>query len=162
MDDQWPTIIDPDGILRINLRRLRKGRRDRDPLLTQQQVATGMTQLGFDWVRQTVGQIETGDRRVTAAELIGLALVLGKPPIWFLLPHGADHHTQIAVGNRHITAEEWTILLDPQHDTQRIEALEQTLRNASFSIESVRESIKGISPSLFKAFGIERTPDGEH
>jgi transcriptional regulator with XRE-family HTH domain len=45
--------------------------------LGQESLATRMQALGFDgWTRQTVGSTEKPTRRVTAAEVVGLALAL--------------------------------------------------------------------------------------
>ncbi len=38
--------------------------------------AERMRALGFQWVRQTVGEIEHGQRRIAAEEIFGLAQVL--------------------------------------------------------------------------------------
>jgi transcriptional regulator with XRE-family HTH domain len=45
--------------------------------LSQESVAVRMRALGFEWwTRQTVGSTEKPSRRVTAAEIVGLALAL--------------------------------------------------------------------------------------
>jgi transcriptional regulator with XRE-family HTH domain len=43
----------------------------------QEHVAARMRDLGHNWVRQTVSEVERGRRRVTATELFSLTLVLG-------------------------------------------------------------------------------------
>lgn len=43
--------------------------------LSQDDVAARMVALGYDWHRATVSAVERGTRRVTAEELLGLALV---------------------------------------------------------------------------------------
>lgn len=44
----------------------------------QEVLAQRMRKLGFDaWIRQTVGSVEQGKRRVTVDELLGLAECLG-------------------------------------------------------------------------------------
>lgn len=49
--------------------------------LTQDTVADRMRQSGFSyWRQQTTGATERGERRVTAAELVVLAAVLGVEP----------------------------------------------------------------------------------
>jgi transcriptional regulator with XRE-family HTH domain len=63
----------PYGV--VLARRIRSARRDRE--LSQESVAARMRALGFDWwTRQTVGSTEKPTRRVTAAEVVGLALIL--------------------------------------------------------------------------------------
>jgi transcriptional regulator with XRE-family HTH domain len=44
--------------------------------LSQASVAARMNQLGFPWIRQTVGDCESGRRQVSAPELLGLAHAL--------------------------------------------------------------------------------------
>jgi hypothetical protein len=56
-------------------RRIQATRRVKE--LSQESVAARMRALGFDgWTRQTVGSTEKPTRRVTAAEVVGLALAL--------------------------------------------------------------------------------------
>jgi len=60
------------GVVAANIRaaRSRKG-------LTQDALAARMRHLGFTaWLRQTVPSVEKGRRRVTADEILGLALAL--------------------------------------------------------------------------------------
>jgi len=45
--------------------------------LEQADVAERMARLGHPWTRQTVGEVERGQRNVTAAELLAVALALG-------------------------------------------------------------------------------------
>lgn len=88
-------LFTADEVLASNLRRIRRRRFwDRrytvhDPLgghddpavptddLEQEHVAARMRDLGHNWVRQTVSEVERGRRRVTATELFSLTLVLG-------------------------------------------------------------------------------------
>ena len=59
----------------ILARRIRGARAEKG--LGQELIAARMRALGFDgWTRQTVGSTEKPTRRVTAAEIIGLALAL--------------------------------------------------------------------------------------
>lgn len=44
--------------------------------ITQSALADRMRALGFQWEQQTVGMVEKGKRRVTAEEILGLALAL--------------------------------------------------------------------------------------
>src|SRR5262249_40825084 len=61
----------PDEILRGNIGAA-MGRRK----LTQPDLAARMTALGYKWIRQTVGDVQSGRRSLRAAELYGLALAL--------------------------------------------------------------------------------------
>jgi transcriptional regulator with XRE-family HTH domain len=54
-----------------NLKSLRERKK-----LTQGDLATDMTRLGLAWLRETVGQIERGVRRVTLEEALALSVVL--------------------------------------------------------------------------------------
>ena len=58
-------------VLAANLRSLRDRRG-----LTQGELAGDMQRLGFAWLRETVGQIETGRRRVALEEALALSVVL--------------------------------------------------------------------------------------
>jgi transcriptional regulator with XRE-family HTH domain len=94
----------PDEVLAANLRMVRRRRfwdqrytlDGGDELsevaaedLEQEHVAARMRDLGHRWVRQTVSEVERGNRRVTAAELLSLALVLGASIGHLLEPHGS-------------------------------------------------------------------------
>lgn len=58
---------------------------------SQAEVAAAMSELGFkDWRRQTVGNSEKGTRRVTAEELVGLALVLNVKPERLIWPESGE------------------------------------------------------------------------
>lgn len=54
--------------------------------LKQSEIAVRMRVLGFSWHPQTVGEVEKGNRRVAAEELLGLALALGTNISSLLLP----------------------------------------------------------------------------
>jgi hypothetical protein len=43
---------------------------------TQAQLAEDMQRLGFPWLRETVGQVEAGRRRITLEEAFALSVVL--------------------------------------------------------------------------------------
>ena len=45
--------------------------------LKQSEVAARMRALGYSWHPQTVGEVEKGNRRVVAEEILGLSLALG-------------------------------------------------------------------------------------
>jgi transcriptional regulator with XRE-family HTH domain len=55
--------------------------------LEQAHVAARMRDLGHRWVKQTVSEVERGNRRVTAAELLSLTVVLGATIADLLDPH---------------------------------------------------------------------------
>jgi hypothetical protein len=72
-------------ILADNIRSARVQRRD----FEQQDLADRMRELGYKWVRQTVGEAENGRRRLTGDEIFALALALNTtvqrlmtPPLW--------------------------------------------------------------------------------
>jgi transcriptional regulator with XRE-family HTH domain len=71
----------PDEMLAGNIAAARARRK-----LQQSNLAARMTALGYKWVRQTVGEIENGNRRVTAAELYGLAIALEIPVTLLVVP----------------------------------------------------------------------------
>ena len=66
------TSTSPGEILAGNIRAAR-GRK----ALEQQDVADRMRALGWTWVRQTVGEVEKNRRRLSTAEIYGLAIALG-------------------------------------------------------------------------------------
>ncbi len=51
---------------------------------TQEQLARGMSTVGFDWKRITVAEVEAGSRRVSLEELVGLAALFGETVLAFL------------------------------------------------------------------------------
>lgn len=57
-------------VIRQNLKRWRTSAR-----LTQQQLADRMSEAGFSWSRETVFQVESGRRRVSVEELVGLSML---------------------------------------------------------------------------------------
>lgn len=72
--------------------------------LAQAVVVARMRDLGFtSWHRQTMGNIERGDRRVTAEEIFGLAEALevaipmlmtaAEPDVWVEFPNGKAIHS---------------------------------------------------------------------
>jgi len=61
----------PGEILAGNVAAARVRRR-----LQQQDLAERMRELGWKWVRQTVGEVENGRRRLTAEEVFGLSVAL--------------------------------------------------------------------------------------
>ena len=89
-----PTPIAYAAVLVRNIRaaRSRAG-------LDQADVVTRMRELGFDtWHRQTMGKVERSERRVTAEEIIGLALALETTVPRLLEPLTEDEWVQIPSG----------------------------------------------------------------
>ena len=71
--------------------------------LSQESVATRMRALGFDWwTRQTVGSTEKPTRRVTAAEVVGLALALEVAVPWLLRAEPIDEAVAFPTGELRI------------------------------------------------------------
>jgi transcriptional regulator with XRE-family HTH domain len=70
---------------------MRAARSDRG--LGQEQVAARMRALGFDtWLRQTVGQVERGKRRLVLDEVLALSLALQTTIAELIMP-AADEET---------------------------------------------------------------------
>lgn len=62
-----------------DVRRLRR--------LSQEEVADRMQRLGHaSWIRQTIGQVEKGDRSITVDEVVSLAAALGTSLSFLLSP----------------------------------------------------------------------------
>lgn len=93
----------------ILARRIRGARAEKR--LGQESVAARMRALGFDgWTRQTVGSTEKPTRRVTAAEVIGLALVLEVPVPALLTPVPNDEAVAFPGGQVAVKSMEKLIL----------------------------------------------------
>ncbi len=71
MTDEAPSYR---AVLAGNIAAERKRRQ-----LNQTSLAGLMTDLGFGWIRQTVTEVEHGNRRVTAEEVLGLSVALQVP-----------------------------------------------------------------------------------
>jgi transcriptional regulator with XRE-family HTH domain len=67
--------------------------------MKQSSLAARMRALGHPWYPQTVGEIENGRRRVTAEEILGLALALGTTAINLLTPGPDDPLVQLLSGD---------------------------------------------------------------
>jgi transcriptional regulator with XRE-family HTH domain len=63
----------------VKAERVRRG-------LTQEQLAARMSELGYRWHQQTAGQVEHCTRRLTAEEVLGLAVALAVPVDRLLYP----------------------------------------------------------------------------
>lgn len=72
MNASYPGYL--NGVIAANIRAERARCR-----MSQEDIAGYMRNLGWKWVRQTIGVIENAERRVTAAELIALAGIFGVP-----------------------------------------------------------------------------------
>jgi transcriptional regulator with XRE-family HTH domain len=67
--------------------------------LTQDALAVRMRALGFSaWLRQTVPSVEKGRRRVTAVEVLGLALALETTPSALISPSDQDGDVELPGG----------------------------------------------------------------
>lgn len=67
--------------------------------LSQAETAARMKELGFsEWRRQTVGNSENASRRVTAEELVGLALVLNVKPERLIWPESGEDMASLPSG----------------------------------------------------------------
>jgi transcriptional regulator with XRE-family HTH domain len=66
--------------------------------LQQSDLADRMRSLGWKWVRQTVGEVERGGRRLTAEELFGLAICLETTLQRLLEPPPRDEWVQLPSG----------------------------------------------------------------
>jgi transcriptional regulator with XRE-family HTH domain len=53
---------------------------------TQAALAEAMGRLGFGWQRVTVAEVESLRRYVSIEELIGLAILFGRPAVSFMIP----------------------------------------------------------------------------
>lgn len=67
--------------------------------LKQSEVATRMRALGYSWHPQTVGEIEKGNRRLTADETLGLAEALGVSVAALLAPSADDELIRLPSGD---------------------------------------------------------------
>lgn len=79
------TPTTPGEILAGNIAAARRRRR-----LQQSDLAERMRELGWRWVRQTVGEIENNRRRVITDELVGLSYALETEVGNLLLPAPGD------------------------------------------------------------------------
>ena len=70
---------------------------------TQATLADAMGRLGFPWARITVAEIEGLRRAVSIEELLGLAILFGKPLVSFIIPAAAE---RIRVGELELRQEE--------------------------------------------------------
>jgi len=127
MPGDQPLRLTVDEVLASNLRAIRRrrywdrrytvsGRSDLDDPalptpkedLEQEHVALRMRDLGHNWVQQTVSEVERGRRRVTAAELLSLTIVLGATIGDLLDPRGravaVDGQGRVQVDGRDLAA----------------------------------------------------------
>ena len=82
----------PSDVLAANVRAYRLLRR-----LTQDALATRMTDLGHAWGRSTVSAVESRARNVTVDELFGLALSLGVSIGKAVDPAGPDRSRRLSL-----------------------------------------------------------------
>lgn len=87
-EDAWETTQSATETVGSNVRRLRDAAGWK-----QHQLAEAMGQLGFEWSRVTVAQVEGSARRRTSyEELFAIAALFARPVAEFLIPvgHGVD------------------------------------------------------------------------
>lgn len=81
-------------VLARNVRAIRATQR-----IGQQDLAARMRALGFDsWLHQTVGNVERGKRRITAEEVLGLALALQSSITALMTISRDDHLVELPAG----------------------------------------------------------------
>ena len=66
--------------------------------LKQADCAHRMQALGFEWHTQTVSNVERGGRRLTAEEILGLALALEVPMSRLMRPDGHSEFVRLPAG----------------------------------------------------------------
>jgi len=86
-----PTTL--GAILARNIAAARAGRG-----LQQSDLADRMRALGWKWVRQTVGEIENNRRRLTAEEVLGLAICLETTMLRLLTPLWTEEEVELPGG----------------------------------------------------------------
>ena len=82
----------PSEVLADNVRAYRALRQ-----LIQEELAERMSELGHDWSRSTVGDVERNARGVTVDELFGLAISIGVTIGQLLDPTGPDHSRALSL-----------------------------------------------------------------
>jgi 8-oxo-dGTP diphosphatase len=93
MLNRMATPTTPEAVLAGNIAAARARRR-----LDQQDLADRMRALGWKWVRQTVGQVENNGRRLTAGEILGLAICLETTVPRLLAPLREDEWVELPNG----------------------------------------------------------------
>jgi transcriptional regulator with XRE-family HTH domain len=66
--------------------------------LSQEDVALAMRELGYDWTRTTISELEGGARGLRVDELLALALVFGVRPTDLLDPANGGRRGPVAFG----------------------------------------------------------------
>lgn len=64
----------------------------------QQDLADRMRELGWKWVRQTVGEVENDRRRLTGEEIFGIALALDTTVERLMTPLWGDEQVELPSG----------------------------------------------------------------
>lgn len=82
----------PSEVLAENLRGYRALRQ-----VSQEELAHRMTELGHEWSRSTVGDVERNARSVGVDELFGLAIAIGVTVCQLLDPTGPDHSRRLSL-----------------------------------------------------------------
>jgi transcriptional regulator with XRE-family HTH domain len=73
-----------------------------------------MAEVGIGWVRQTVAQVERGERPPTVEELVTLAAIFDMPPTALLLGAGGHPHqgAPIRIGDRELEYIDWRLVAE--------------------------------------------------
>lgn len=166
-EQQGPPSDRSDSIFARRLREVRQ-----QAGVTQQQMATRMTEAGHKLHRSAVAKIELGERPVTIGEAVQLAGILGVPLMELVTDHGASTHVerlhaarveaQIAVrslqheaAERHKLLEEQKLLYD--NVVGRLAAAQRRLRELGGELPWNTPGIPpGVQPEIFGP------PDRDH
>lgn len=160
LEQQGPPSGFSDSIFARRLREVRQ-----QAGVTQQQLASRITEVGHKLHRSAVAKIELGERPVTIGEAVQLAGILGVPLMELVTDrgaatelerrHAARVEAQIAVrslqheaGERHKLMEEQKILYDNVVD--RLKAAQQRLRELGGELPWDTPGLPpGLQPEVF-------------
>lgn len=111
MDDQHAAVTVSEAIGR-NVSTLRRA-----VGLTQEELATAMTEVGFGWLRQTVTEVEAGRRSIAIEEVAALAALFDLDPFHVLLSPGSqvpNPYGSVQVGGATLSIHQWQALWAPR------------------------------------------------
>jgi transcriptional regulator with XRE-family HTH domain len=89
-------MTEPTTLGKILARNIASARVARD--FDQQDLAARMRELGWKWVRQTVGEVENTRRRLTGEEIFGIALALDTTVDRLMTPLWGNEPVQLPSG----------------------------------------------------------------
>jgi hypothetical protein len=118
--------------------------------MTQADLASGMVDIGFEWTHHTVSQIESGRRKVTIPELIGLSIIFGETPMFFLTPRGRDVDSTVRLRARSFDIPEWLDVVyrrstqRPRTPDEVLDALHKRAEEAIREASEVKEMVERI------------------